>query len=57
MSHHPGDFISGYETPWTGTENSFSLLRMSYRHASENAAFVLALIGVAAHSVADIHCR
>ncbi|MDT0453352.1 Ms4533A family Cys-rich leader peptide [Streptomyces hesseae] len=30
---------------------------MSSHPAFENAAFELALIGVAAHSVADIHCR
>ncbi|MEV4442826.1 Ms4533A family Cys-rich leader peptide [Streptomyces sp. NPDC049577] len=30
---------------------------MSHRHASENAGFQLALIGVAAHAVADVHCR
>ncbi|MFC5718801.1 Ms4533A family Cys-rich leader peptide [Streptomyces gamaensis] len=30
---------------------------MSHRHAPENAGFQLALIGVAAHAVADILCR
>ncbi|MEH6378705.1 Ms4533A family Cys-rich leader peptide [Streptomyces sp. KLMMK] len=30
---------------------------MSHHHAPETAGFELALIGVAAHSVADIHCR
>ncbi|WP_313956456.1 Ms4533A family Cys-rich leader peptide [Streptomyces sp. SAJ15] len=30
---------------------------MPHRHASDIAAFELALIGVAAHAVADIDCR
>ncbi|WP_312018631.1 Ms4533A family Cys-rich leader peptide [Streptomyces sp. I05A-00742] len=30
---------------------------MPRHHTSENAAIELALIGVAAHAVADIHCR
>jgi hypothetical protein len=30
---------------------------MSHRHASEIVGFQLALIGVAAHAVADILCR
>ncbi|MFI9205169.1 Ms4533A family Cys-rich leader peptide [Streptomyces sp. NPDC053048] len=28
-----------------------------HRHAPESARFTLALIGVTAHAVADIHCR
>lgn len=38
-------------------ENSFNVLAMSHHHASEIAGFELALIGVAAHAVADILCR
>lgn len=49
--------VSDSETPLPGVENSFNVLAMSHHHASEIAGFELALIGVAAHAVADILCR
>ncbi|MGW1073309.1 Ms4533A family Cys-rich leader peptide [Streptomyces sp. NPDC002537] len=57
MSHFAEHLISAFETPLPLGENSSNVLRMSHRPASENAGFELALIGVAAHAVADILCR
>ena len=43
--------------PLTYLKQWFTLWRVSLHHAPDSAAFELALIGVAGHSVADIHCR
>ena len=40
----------------TSFGNSFIFLRMSNRHAPSSAAIELALFGVTALCVADIHC-
>ncbi|WP_368857188.1 Ms4533A family Cys-rich leader peptide [Streptomyces morookaense] len=49
--------VSLPETPLQVGRISTSLLPMPHHHASEDASYELALIGVAAHAVADILCR
>lgn len=49
--------VSPGETALRHGRISTNLLPMPHHHASENAGYELALIGVAAHAVADILCR